>query len=115
MASNKSSKAKSSEAKSSNGGGGYEVLKVLKTGKDTTYTPGDKVTELKKKDAESLLLRGVIGKSGSFKKQEAEKELLEKSGGGNVEDVLELVKDLKNEIQELKVENKKLQETAAKK
>jgi len=99
----------------SNGGGGYEVLLPLKTGKNTTYIPGDKISELKKEDAESLLLRGVIGKSGSFKKQEAEKELLEKSGGGNVEDVLELVKNLKNEIQELKVENKKLLETAAKK
>ena len=100
--------------KSSNGGGGYDVLKNLNTG-DKVYIPGDKVTGLKKEQADDLLLGEVIGKPGSFKKQQAQAELLEQSGGSNTEDVLELVKELKNEIQVLKNENKDLREQLAKK
>ena len=100
--------------KSSNGGGGYEVLKNLNTGNET-YIPGDKITGLKKEQADDLLLKEVIGKVGSFKKQQAEAELLGQGGSGNIEDILDLVKELKNEIQELKQENKGLRETAAKK
>jgi len=102
----------------SNGSGGYEVLKNLKIGIDKEnskeYIPGDPISGLTKQQTEDFLLNGVIGKSGSFKKQQAQAELLEQSGGGNVENVLELVKSLKNEIQELKLENKRLREAAAK-
>lgn len=99
--------------KSNNGGGGYDVLKNLNTG-DKVYIPGDKVTGLKKEQADDLLLGEVIGKPGSFKKQQEQAELLEQSGGSNTKDVIELVRNLKNEIQELKQENKRLLETSAK-
>jgi len=105
--------------KNSNGGGGYEILKNLKLGIDKEhvkeYIPGDQISGLTKQQAEDLTVQGVIGKRGSFKKQQAEAELLEQSGGGNVEDVIDLVKELKNEIQVLKVENKDLGERLAKK
>jgi len=103
----------------SNGGGGYEVLKNLKLGVDKQnvkeYVPGDPISGLTKQQVEDFLIEGVIGKSGSFKKQQAEVELLGQSGGTNVEDVLDLVKNLRNEIQILKQENKGLREAAAKK
>ena len=103
----------------SNGGGGYEVLKNLNLGIDKKnvkkYIPGDPISGLTKQQTEDFILNGVIGKSGSFKKQQAQAELLEQSGGSNTEDVVELVKNLKNEIQELKQETKRLREVVAKK
>ena len=96
---------------SSNGGGGYEALKILNTG-DHIYQPGDKVSGLKKEEIESLVLSEVIGKPGSFKKLQEEGAVLALGKKG---DVLEIVKGLKEENMQLKLENKGLQEQLAKK
>ena len=89
--------------------GSYEVLTNVKLdGKN--YTPGDKIS-VKKADAESLVTTGVIGGSGSYKKSQAEAEVVSLGDAAAIGD---LVKELKAEIQDLKNENLGLREQLAK-
>ena len=95
----------------SSNNGSFEVILALKhDGKN--YAPGAPISGLKKEQSEPLVLKGVIGSKGSYKKSLEEKEVLEL---GQNEDILELVKGFKAEIAELKSENKELSEAIAKK
>ena len=99
-----------SETKKSNGTS-YEVLSNVKhDGKD--YVPGDKIQITKKAESEPLILVGVIGGTGSYKKMIAESEVV---AMGDPKEIKGLVDELRAEVQELKNLNKGLREQLAKK
>ncbi len=99
------------EIKKSNGSSSYEVLSNVKhDGKD--YVPGDKIPITKKAESEPLILAGVIGGPGSYKKAKAEAEVV---AMGDPKEIKGLVDELRAEVQELKNLNKGLREQLAKK
>lgn len=94
-----------------NGSGSYEVLRNVKLD-GNEYVPGDKITSMKKADAEPLILSGAIGGAGSYKKSQADAEVV---ALGDPKAIKEMVDELKAENVSLKKENKAFQEQLAKK
>ena len=92
----------------------YEILKNIKLDKDEAYVPGDNIpkSKLSKEQAEDLIVQGVIGGQGSYKKQQDEAKV---TAVGDAKDVAELLNEYKETIQKLQQENKALREQLAKK